>query len=231
MVDQRDTMTEDAHFIWNRIQRLVEWADRMSIVSLRVAFFEIFWPWFYIWPGWLETQAGHRPDRQGSPRRNAQVPFASADISEEKFSRKFHLRSMFQISSSTYQKGGNFTNKYLENLLNYGLTENGLKINIHAAIVTILCFVRNLRPNLIPEIDPSSWIMRGMINFLTGDSQVAADLRDRFIFKVKTSFLVYINLKCRKTKCQNWAWTHSTQTFWLIYFLIWLCQKCLLVCK
>jgi hypothetical protein len=28
--------------------------------------------------------------------------------------------------------------------------------------------------------------MRGIINFLTGDSQVAAELRDRFIFKVNT---------------------------------------------
>ena len=35
-----------------------------------------------------------------------------------------------------------------------------------------------------PGETPSSWIMRGIINFLTGDSQVAADLRDRFIFKV-----------------------------------------------
>ena len=36
-----------------------------------------------------------------------------------------------------------------------------------------------------PGEAPSSWIMRGILHFLTGDSQVAADLRDKFIFKVK----------------------------------------------
>ena len=35
-----------------------------------------------------------------------------------------------------------------------------------------------------PGETPSSWIMRGILHFLTGDSEVAADLRDRFIFKV-----------------------------------------------
>ena len=35
-----------------------------------------------------------------------------------------------------------------------------------------------------PGETPSSWIMRGILHFLTGDSQVAANLRDKFIFKV-----------------------------------------------
>ena len=39
-----------------------------------------------------------------------------------------------------------------------------------------------------PGEAPSSWIMRGILHFLTGDSQVAADLRDKFIFKVKNHF-------------------------------------------
>jgi hypothetical protein len=36
-----------------------------------------------------------------------------------------------------------------------------------------------------PGETPSSWINRGLLNFLTGESEVAADLRDRFIFKVR----------------------------------------------
>ena len=35
-----------------------------------------------------------------------------------------------------------------------------------------------------PGETPSSWIMRGCLHFLTSDSQVAADLRNKFIFKV-----------------------------------------------
>ncbi|TRY80265.1 hypothetical protein TCAL_15413, partial [Tigriopus californicus] len=35
-----------------------------------------------------------------------------------------------------------------------------------------------------PGESPSSWIMRGILHFLTGESQVAEDLRQRFIFKV-----------------------------------------------
>ncbi len=35
-----------------------------------------------------------------------------------------------------------------------------------------------------PGEAPSSWIMRGVIEFLTGDSEVAAVLRDRIIFKI-----------------------------------------------
>ena len=35
-----------------------------------------------------------------------------------------------------------------------------------------------------PGETPSSWIMRGILHFLTGESEVAAELRDRFIFKV-----------------------------------------------
>ena len=49
-----------------------------------------------------------------------------------------------------------------------------------------------------PGEAPSSWIMRGILHFLTGDSQVAADLRDKFIFKVKTIF--QITLRCIKKK-------------------------------
>ena len=41
-----------------------------------------------------------------------------------------------------------------------------------------------------PGEAPSSWIMRGILHFLTGDSQVAADLRDKFIFKVKIIFQI-----------------------------------------
>ena len=47
-----------------------------------------------------------------------------------------------------------------------------------------------------PGEAPSSWIMRGILHFLTGDSQVAADLRDKFIFKVKIIF--QITLRCIK---------------------------------
>ncbi len=36
-----------------------------------------------------------------------------------------------------------------------------------------------------PGETPSSWIMRGVINFLTGDTDVAEELRDKFIFKVR----------------------------------------------
>ena len=43
-----------------------------------------------------------------------------------------------------------------------------------------------------PGEAPSSWIMRGILHFLTGDSQVAADLRDKFIFKVKKNHLLLV---------------------------------------
>ena len=39
-----------------------------------------------------------------------------------------------------------------------------------------------------PGETPSSWIMRGILHFLTGESEVAAELRDRFIFKVISTF-------------------------------------------
>ena len=45
-----------------------------------------------------------------------------------------------------------------------------------------------------PGEAPSSWIMRGILHFLTGDSQVAADLRDKFIFKVKSHLLLVRSL-------------------------------------
>lgn len=35
-----------------------------------------------------------------------------------------------------------------------------------------------------PGETPSSWIMRGVLHFLTGESDVAEELRDKFIFKV-----------------------------------------------
>ena len=35
-----------------------------------------------------------------------------------------------------------------------------------------------------PGETPSSWIMRGILHFLTGDSDVSTRLRDNFIFKI-----------------------------------------------
>ena len=45
-----------------------------------------------------------------------------------------------------------------------------------------------------PGETPSSWIMRGCLHFLTSDSQVAADLRNKFIFKVFEFFLFFLLL-------------------------------------
>ena len=39
-----------------------------------------------------------------------------------------------------------------------------------------------------PGETPSSWIMRGILHFLTGESEIAAELRERFIFKVRQAF-------------------------------------------
>ena len=36
-----------------------------------------------------------------------------------------------------------------------------------------------------PGETPSSWIMRGILHFITGSSEFANELRQRFIFKVK----------------------------------------------
>ena len=35
-----------------------------------------------------------------------------------------------------------------------------------------------------PGETPSSWMMRGVIQFLTGSSDTARALRDRFVFKI-----------------------------------------------
>lgn len=35
-----------------------------------------------------------------------------------------------------------------------------------------------------PGETPSSWMMKGMLDFLTGDSSAARELRDKFIFKI-----------------------------------------------
>ena len=43
-----------------------------------------------------------------------------------------------------------------------------------------------------PGEAPCSWIMRGIIEFLVGDTDVARELRARFIFKVRlVSFIMY----------------------------------------
>ena len=35
-----------------------------------------------------------------------------------------------------------------------------------------------------PGETPSSWMMRGVIQYLTGDTDTARALRDRFVFKI-----------------------------------------------
>jgi hypothetical protein len=45
-----------------------------------------------------------------------------------------------------------------------------------------------------PGETPASWIMRGIIDFLTGDTDVAEELREKYIFKVGGE--KEIKLKC-----------------------------------
>ena len=44
-----------------------------------------------------------------------------------------------------------------------------------------------------PGETPSSWIMRGILHFITGSSEFANELRQKFIFKV--SDLIFYNMK------------------------------------
>ena len=45
-----------------------------------------------------------------------------------------------------------------------------------------ICIVLSARVH--PGETPSSWMMRGVIQFLTGNSETAAALRERFVFKI-----------------------------------------------
>ena len=52
-----------------------------------------------------------------------------------------------------------------------------------------------------PGEAPCSWIMRGIIDFLVGDTDVARELRARFIFKV--SLTRYNHLFISMISCKN----------------------------
>ena len=46
-----------------------------------------------------------------------------------------------------------------------------------------------------PGETPSSWIMRGILHFITGSSEFANELRQRFIFKVTVFMSIYVPVK------------------------------------
>ena len=49
-----------------------------------------------------------------------------------------------------------------------------------------------------PGETPSSWIMRGILHFITGSSEFANELRQRFIFKVTVFMNIYVPVERKK---------------------------------
>ena len=50
-----------------------------------------------------------------------------------------------------------------------------------------------------PGETPSSWIMRGILHFITGSSEFANELRQRFIFKVTVFTNIFVSVKSELT--------------------------------
>ena len=59
-----------------------------------------------------------------------------------------------------------------------------------------------------PGETPSSWIMRGILHFITGSSEFANELRQRFIFKVTVSMNICVISNKRFSRIRNCNFFH-----------------------